>query len=339
MHFLTYPTNLEAMLGPEGVFRASLDLSAPPDGFSTVRVWAARTPEALSPQTLVALAKGDLVIPAYYDPAFRQDGPYTGLRELADASATAGGTQSAPVLNITGSLVAPLYDMALNSVGSPSYDTAFQSLLERGDLAWLLAVTILMQDGTVQLCTGGLEQQKGQEHLASVWLSPSNATPLLEIANWLVDTVRSLKPHLDARTAALLPPGGNPGQSYAVKAVEYSEGVKPDVWPVLFISPGRASENPEGISAPDRREQTPVFNIRIMSYSDNAADNTRLLTQIADTLVILLNTRHYRSARLPSGNYFDLAFASNQQYGKTQDDWDDGVDVTWSCSMIKVGAF
>lgn len=333
MRYNAYPTNLEAQLGPEGAFRVSLDLADVPAGYVALRLWAARTPEVLSRQNLVALASGDLrtsELRAENFAAGRQDGQYSGLREGADVTITAEATG----VSLAASLADAAYDMPLNTPGSPSYDTAYHALMERGDLCWLLAVTALMPDGSVLLAEGGLEQFPGAMHLASVWLAPSNETPLLELSNWLLATIKSMKPHLDSRTAGL--PGGS---AYAVKAVEYGEGIKPDVWPVIYLQPGRAAEDPSGISAPDRREQVPIFNIRIVSYSDDSALNMRILMQLSDTLSTLLNTRHYREGRLPSGNEFNLAFASNQQFGKTQDDWDDAVDITWSCKFIKVGAF
>lgn len=333
MYFKSYPTNLEAAIGAEGVFCVSVDLADVPAGYTALTLWAARTADVLSQQNLVALAVGDLSINdirgSNYQ-AGRQDGDYSGLRQAVGTLVTTTSYGA----TIAGSLADATYDMVLNSPASSSYDTLYQQHLERGDLCWLLAVTALMPDGSVVIAQGGLEQFPEALHLASVWLSPSNETPLLEIGNWLQKAIMNLKPHLDARANAV-----SMGNSFAIKAVKYGEGEKPDTWPIIYIQPGRAAEDPSGISAPDRREQIPVFNIRITSYSDNSALNIRVLMQLADTLSTLLNTRHYREGILPSGNEFNLAFASNQSYGKTQDDWDDAVDITWSCSMIKVGMF
>ena len=347
MKYLAHPVNLEALTGPQDALRVSVSLDDVPPG-STLSVWVARTPDVLSEATLVALARGDLNVATRrqrLDPALRQSGDLSGLRQLSDQVVT--GIPATPVgvtpvrmtsgVTVTGMLFEPYYDMPLAAPGSPSWGTEFEATQERSDGPWFLAACALLATGAVTLARGGLNQDASQAHLAAVFLSSSDSAPLKEVADWLVRTIRSLRPVVDVRVASVLPPGTDKPMPLALVAL--TEVIQPDVLFAAYVTPGQARENPDGISAPDRREQVLSFNVRLVAMSDDPVLNVQVLAQAGDTLATLLNTKHYRQGRLPSGNEFNQAFVSNQAFGRTQTGWDDAVDLTWSCQMVKIAAF
>lgn len=362
MQFLAYPINLEAVNGPQDALRVSVSLGNFPPG-ATCMVWAARTPEVLSESTLVALAKGDIDIAAKrsrLDPDMTQRGPLAGLRQLRNAAFTpipATPVGVVPIvltagLTATGLLFEAGYDMPLGSPSSPSWDTQFAATQERSDGPWFIAACALNADGTVSIARGGLGQPLEQAHLAAVFLSPSNGAPLKEVGDWLLLALRSILPIINARITAMGPGATGPGGTgtattgpagmvspMTLGLIAYTEVVKPDVLFAAYVTPGLARENPDGISAPDRREQVCAFNIRLIAMNDDPVLNVQVLTQAGDTIATMLNTKHYRQGRLPSGNEFNQAFVDRQAFGRTQTGWDDAVDLTWSCEMVKIAAF
>lgn len=331
MRFDGQPVNLEAERGSDAALKVQVRLAELPPGATNYQVWAARLPEALSIATLTNLATGALSLD---DVAARtQESAWAGLRPLrgVGSSASLGGA----VLALEGKLFEDALDMALAWDQASSMETTFDPAKDRSDQCWYLAATALDASSNPVIAMGGLNQWQGQEHLAAVWLSPSNFSALVLLGDWLVSTIRSFKPLLDWRVAQTCPEGSN----WSVGDIRFTDMEQSDALIAIFVTPRRAAENPLGIAAPDRREQVPVFNIRTVCFADSAVDRRRTLTVIADSLGALLNTRALREFSLPNGDLVNLAFVSDTAFGTVQPTLEDAVDVTWSCKLTKVGMF
>lgn len=331
MKFDAWPVNLEAERGPEAALRLSVRVAELPTGGTNYRVWAARLPETLSLDTLAVLATGALTLPAIAGRT--QASGWNGLRTLRDASTSA--VLGEPSLEIEGQLFDDQYDMALAWDAASSAEQVFDPFKERSDQCWFLAVTAQDAQGQPVIARSGLGQWAGQEHLAGIWLSPSNFATLVQAADWLVGMVRSFKPLLDWRIAQTRPPGSD----WCLSSVRLTDDEKTDDLFSICITPRRAPENIAGISAPDRRMQVPVFNIRLLSHADEAEARSRTLTTVADSLRALLNTRALREITLTDGNIAALSFVSDMSFGTVQDSFAAAVDLTWSTQLVKVGIF
>ena len=329
MKFAAQPVNLEGNGGSP--LRVSIALSQAPasSAGATFAIWAARLPDPLSPAALQALACGSFDLAAFGP--IRQDGPQSGLRQ-ATALAVEYGLNG--LATVEGSLFCTATDMPPRTSNGPSWDVEFQPLKERSDGPWLLAVTACLPDQSVQVALGGLSQWAGQEHLAGVFLGPSQLAPEVEIGLWLESTLRALKPVLDFRMAQV-----EEGQDLSLKRVAFTEENPQDDWPALYIIPEKEDDSADGIAAPDRRDVKPTFTIRATAYGDDPAAKVRALTQLMGSLKQLLNTRKLREAKLPSGLMFNLAFATEMNFGKTEDSWDSASELTWQCTIIQTGYF
>ena len=324
MQFASQPVNLEPLGG--GPLCVQIALSgAVGASVGEMAVWAARLPCALSVPQITALASGTMPLGAT-----RQDGPLHGLRRVQGLSLKVQGD----LVLLSGSLFQAGQDMPPRVVGAPSWDVNFQALLERTDGPWSLAVTRTV-GGVVTVAAGGLGQWTGQEHLAGVFLGPSNVSPEYEVGVWLQETITSLKPVLDARMAQV----ADAGQDLSLKAVAFTDERQPDVWPTIYIVPQSESDDANGLSAPDRRNLVLQFALRCQTYGDTPDPKVRSLTQLAGTLKQLLNTRKLRRATMPSGLIIDMAHAGRIEYGQTSDSFDDAADIVWSCTYVQTGIF